>query len=146
MSAVFTAVLAMKIGNLEFFQHQYRLSAVFSDATGVFKGDAVKLAGVDVGRVSGARIENGHGVVDFVVDDSVKLTEDATVAIGGGTCSGSGSCTSTRGRDRAPASRTATRSASSTPRLPATSASCSTSSARSSRPSTRTRRTRSSTR
>lgn len=81
MSAVFTAVLAMKIGNLEFFQHQYRLSAVFSDASGVFKGDAVKLAGVDVGRVSAARIEDGHGVVDFMVDDSVKLTKDATVAI-----------------------------------------------------------------
>lgn len=81
MSAVFTAVLAMKIGNLEFFQHQYQLSAVFSDASGVFKGDAVKLAGVDVGRVSGARIEDGHGVVDFVVDDSVHLTRDATVAI-----------------------------------------------------------------
>jgi phospholipid/cholesterol/gamma-HCH transport system substrate-binding protein len=81
VSAVFTGVLAMKIGNLEFFQHQYQLSAVFSDATGVFKGDAVKLAGVDVGRVSGARIENGHGVVDFVLDDSVKLTDDATVAI-----------------------------------------------------------------
>lgn len=81
VSAVFTAVLAMKIGNLEFFQHQYQLSAVFSDATGVFKGDSVKLAGVDVGRVSGARIEDGHGVVDFVVDDSVHLTRDATVAI-----------------------------------------------------------------
>ena len=81
MSAVFTAVLAMKIGNLEFFRHQYQLSAVFSDASGVFKGDAVKLAGVDVGRVSGARIEDGHGVVDFVVDDSVHLTRDATVAI-----------------------------------------------------------------
>jgi phospholipid/cholesterol/gamma-HCH transport system substrate-binding protein len=81
VSAVFTAVLAMKIGNLEFFQHQYQLSAVFSDASGVFKGDAVKLAGVDVGRVSDARIQNGHGVVDFVVDDTVKLTKDATVAI-----------------------------------------------------------------
>src|SRR4029079_9162880 len=81
MSAVFTAVLAMKIGNLEFFQHQFQLSAEFSDASGVFKGDAVKLAGVDVGRVSGARIEDGHGVVDFVVDDSLPLTRDATVAI-----------------------------------------------------------------
>jgi phospholipid/cholesterol/gamma-HCH transport system substrate-binding protein len=81
VSAVFTAVLAMKIGNLEFFQHQYHLSAVFDDASGVFKGDAVKLAGVDVGRVSDARIAGGHGVVDFVVDDSVKLTKDATVAI-----------------------------------------------------------------
>ena len=81
VSMVFTAVLAMKIGNLQFFQHQYALSAVFSDATGVFKGDSVKLAGVDVGRVSDARISDGHGVVDFKVDDSVKLTRDATVAI-----------------------------------------------------------------
>jgi phospholipid/cholesterol/gamma-HCH transport system substrate-binding protein len=81
VSAVFTAVLASKIGNLEFFQHDYQLSAVFSDAAGVFKGDAVKLAGVDVGRVSGAHIADGHGVVDFTVDDSVKLSRDAVVAI-----------------------------------------------------------------
>jgi phospholipid/cholesterol/gamma-HCH transport system substrate-binding protein len=81
VSAVFTAVLAMKIGNLQFFQHTYRLSAVFSDASGVFKGDAVKLAGVDVGRVSGAHIQDGHGVVDFTVDDSVKLSRDTVVAI-----------------------------------------------------------------
>ncbi|HXJ63871.1 MAG TPA: MCE family protein [Actinomycetota bacterium] len=81
VSAVFTAVLAMKIGNLQFFTHRYQLSAVFSDATGVFKGDAVKLAGVDVGRVSDAHIQDGHGVVDFTLDDSVKLTRDATVAI-----------------------------------------------------------------
>src|SRR6266536_4446770 len=65
VSAVFTAVLASKIGNLEFFQHDYQLSAVFSDAAGVSKGDAVKLAGVDVGRVSAAHIADGHGVVDF---------------------------------------------------------------------------------
>ncbi|MFL5798003.1 MAG: MlaD family protein [Actinomycetota bacterium] len=81
VSAVFTTVLASKIGNLEFFKHEYSLSAVFSDATGVFKGDAVKLAGVDVGRVSGAHISDGHGVVDFTVDDSVKLSRDAVVAI-----------------------------------------------------------------
>jgi phospholipid/cholesterol/gamma-HCH transport system substrate-binding protein len=81
VSAVFTAVLAMKIGNIQFFQHRYTLSAVFSNASGVFKGDDVKLAGVDVGRVDDAHIENGHGVVDFTVDDSVKLTRDATVAI-----------------------------------------------------------------
>jgi phospholipid/cholesterol/gamma-HCH transport system substrate-binding protein len=81
VSMVFTAVLAMKIGNLQFFQHQYSLSAVFSDATGVFKGDSVKLAGVDVGRVSDAHIADGHGVVDFTVDDSVKLTHDSTIAI-----------------------------------------------------------------
>src|SRR3954469_12974285 len=97
VSAVFTDVLAMKIGNLEFFQHQHQLSAVFSDASGVFKGDAVKLAGVDVGRVSGARIENGRGVVDFVVDDSVHLTRDAPVPFGGRNVLGQGFLSLNRG-------------------------------------------------
>jgi phospholipid/cholesterol/gamma-HCH transport system substrate-binding protein len=81
ISAVFTIGLAMKIGNLRLFAHTYNLSAVFDDASGVFKGDAVKLAGVDVGRVTGTKIENGHAVVDFNVDKSVKLTRDSVVAI-----------------------------------------------------------------
>ncbi len=81
VSAVFTAWLAVKIGNLQLFAHDYTLQAEFSNAAGVFKGDSVKLAGVDVGRVSGAKIDNGHAVVTFNVDDSVKLTRDTTVAI-----------------------------------------------------------------
>ena len=73
-SAVFTLGLAVKIGNIQLFSHTYGLSAVFSDASGVFKGDDVKLAGVDVGRVSGTELHNpdfaalaqaygGHGEV-----------------------------------------------------------------------------------
>jgi phospholipid/cholesterol/gamma-HCH transport system substrate-binding protein len=81
VSAVFTVGLAVKIGNLQLFSHQYPLSAVFSDASGVFKGDAVKLAGVDVGRVSGAKIDNGKAVVSFKIDDSVKLPKDSVVGI-----------------------------------------------------------------
>src|SRR5207249_4399428 len=80
-SAVFTIGLAMKIGNLQLFSHTYGLSAVFSDASGVFKGDEVKLAGVDVGRVTGTEIENGKAVVHFDVDKDVKLTTDSIVAI-----------------------------------------------------------------
>jgi phospholipid/cholesterol/gamma-HCH transport system substrate-binding protein len=81
VSAVFTVGLAIKIGNLQLFAHQYPLHAVFADASGVFKGDAVKLAGVDVGRVSGAKIEDGRAIVSFVVDDSVKLPRDTVVGI-----------------------------------------------------------------
>ena len=80
-SAVFTIGLAMKIGNLQLFSHTYGLSAVFSDASGVFKGDEVKLAGVDVGRVTGTEIENGKAVVHFDVDKDVKLTQNSIVAI-----------------------------------------------------------------
>jgi phospholipid/cholesterol/gamma-HCH transport system substrate-binding protein len=81
VSAVFTMGLAIKIGNLQLFSHQYPLHAVFSDASGVFKGDAVKLAGVDVGRVTGAKIDRGRAIVSFTVDDSVKLPKDSVVAI-----------------------------------------------------------------
>ncbi|HEY3208615.1 MAG TPA: MlaD family protein [Actinomycetota bacterium] len=81
LSMVFTVALGMKIGNLHPFSHSYRLEAVFSDASGVFKGDAVKLAGVDVGRVVGAKIENGHALVTFTVNNRVKLPRDSVVAL-----------------------------------------------------------------
>ena len=80
-SAVFTLGLAVKIGNIQLFSHTYGLSAVFSDASGVFKGDDVKLAGVDVGRVSGTEIQDGKAVVHFTLDDNVKLTTNSIVAI-----------------------------------------------------------------
>jgi phospholipid/cholesterol/gamma-HCH transport system substrate-binding protein len=81
LSTVFTVGLGMKIGNLRPFSHSYKLEAVFSDASGVFKGDAVKLAGVDVGRVIGADIESGRAVVSFTVNNSVKLPRDSIVAM-----------------------------------------------------------------
>jgi phospholipid/cholesterol/gamma-HCH transport system substrate-binding protein len=81
LSAVFTVGLALKIGNIQLFSHTYGVSAMFGDATGVFKGDAVKLAGVDVGRVSGTEIKDGHALVHFNVNDDVKLTSDSIVAI-----------------------------------------------------------------
>jgi len=81
VSIVFTVGLAMKIGNLRPFSHSYKLEAVFSDASGVFKGDAVKLAGVDVGRVTGAEIKGGRAVVSFTVNNSVKLPRDSIVAM-----------------------------------------------------------------
>jgi phospholipid/cholesterol/gamma-HCH transport system substrate-binding protein len=80
-SAMLTIALAVKIGNLQIFKHEYSLSAVFGNAAGVFKGDAVKLAGVDVGRVDGAKIENGHAVITFTVDKDVRLTTDSVVAL-----------------------------------------------------------------
>ena len=81
LSVVFTIGLALKIGNIRLFSHTYSVSAVFNDASGVFKGDDVKLAGVDVGRVTGTHIQNGHAVIDFTVNDNVKLTTSSIVAI-----------------------------------------------------------------
>src|SRR2546425_1319473 len=80
-SLVMTLALAVKIGNIRLFAHTYTVSAQFADASGVFKGDAVKLAGVDVGRVQGTKIDHGLAVVTFNVDKDVKLTTDSLVAI-----------------------------------------------------------------
>lgn len=81
LSAVMTVILAIRIGNLRLFADTYELQAEFSDASGVFRGDAVKLAGVDVGRVTGAEIEDGRAVVSFTVDQDVELARDTVVAL-----------------------------------------------------------------
>ena len=73
VSIIFTVGLGLKIGNLRLFSDEYRLEAEFSDASGIFKGDAVKLAGVDVGRVLGAKIEKGKAIVEFTVRKDVRL-------------------------------------------------------------------------
>ena len=54
-----TAYLAFTIGNIHLFQHTYRLTATFDDATGLLKADNVKVAGVVVGRVSSVKIDEG---------------------------------------------------------------------------------------
>lgn len=81
ISAVLTVLLAIRIGNLSLFSDRYTLEAAFTNATGVFAGDSVKLAGVDVGRVSGTRIEDGKAVVTFEVDRTVTLTDQSRVGI-----------------------------------------------------------------
>lgn len=81
VSVVLTVLLAIQIGNLQLFSNTYTVEAAFTDATGVFEGDAVKLAGVDVGRVSGTRIEDGKAVVTFEVEEEVRLTDQSRVGI-----------------------------------------------------------------
>src|SRR5262245_51720762 len=76
-----TLLLAAKIGNLRPFSHTYTLHARFADAAGVFKGDAVKVAGVDVGRVDGATIDGGQALVTFSIDKSVSLPRDSVAGI-----------------------------------------------------------------
>lgn len=81
VSVVMTVGLAMKIANLGLFGGTYELEAVFENASGVFEGDAVKLAGVDIGRVTGTEIEDGNAVVRFQVDEDVPLNTESQVAI-----------------------------------------------------------------
>jgi len=78
---VFTVALGMKLANSRLFADTYDLKAEFEDATGVLKGDAVKIAGVDVGRVTGTEISDGVAVLSFNVDKDIRLPTDSEVAI-----------------------------------------------------------------
>lgn len=58
------------------------LHAEFGDVTGLVAGDAVRVAGVPVGQVTGVAIQdNGRARVDMVVDPEVVVPSDSTAAI-----------------------------------------------------------------
>ena len=69
-----TGVLVVTIGNLSFSgAHQYK--AVFADATGVVKGDDIRVAGVKVGTVKDVAItDRTRALITFSVDDSTQVT------------------------------------------------------------------------
>jgi phospholipid/cholesterol/gamma-HCH transport system substrate-binding protein len=75
VTALATGVLVVTIGNLSFGgNHTYK--AVFADATGLNKGDDIRVAGVKVGTVKGIEIsDRTRALVTFTVDDSASVTE-----------------------------------------------------------------------
>jgi phospholipid/cholesterol/gamma-HCH transport system substrate-binding protein len=61
------------VGNTAFFADRSGYEAELDDATGLRVNDAVKIAGVEVGAVTGIEIEQGHAVVSFEIDDGTVL-------------------------------------------------------------------------
>ena len=76
-----TGVLVVTIGNISFgATRDYR--AEFVDATGVVKGDDVRIAGVKVGTVKDVEIvDRDRALVSFTVDESTMLNEATHAAI-----------------------------------------------------------------
>jgi phospholipid/cholesterol/gamma-HCH transport system substrate-binding protein len=70
-----TGVLVVTIGNLDFgTTREYR--AVFTDATGVVKGDDIRIAGVKVGTVKKVEIaDRTRALVTFSVQDATALSK-----------------------------------------------------------------------
>jgi phospholipid/cholesterol/gamma-HCH transport system substrate-binding protein len=81
IAALMTVALGVKLANSRLFADTYTLKAEFEDATGVLNNDAVKLAGVDVGRVAGTEIEDGKAIIEFNLDKDIKLSSDSVVGI-----------------------------------------------------------------
>ncbi|WP_156464696.1 MCE family protein [Aeromicrobium sp. Root495] len=70
-----TALLMMTMSNIR-FESSNKYKAVFTDATGVTKGDDVRIAGVSVGSVKKVEITGkDKAVVEFTVRSATPLTE-----------------------------------------------------------------------
>jgi phospholipid/cholesterol/gamma-HCH transport system substrate-binding protein len=74
VTTVATGLLVLTIGNVS-FNGSRTFKAEFSDATGVVKGDDVRIAGVKVGTVKDVAISNRtRALVTFTVADTTSLT------------------------------------------------------------------------
>lgn len=82
-----TAWLAFVIGNREFDdplgRDAFSLTARFDDVTGLLPNDEVKIAGVEVGKVTGITTDGGRALVSFRVDNAYRdrLPIDTTASI-----------------------------------------------------------------
>lgn len=81
LTGMATLVLAMTLSNGGFAaRNEYK--AVFTDVTGVAKGDDVRIAGVSVGSVSGVEIvKKDKALVTFKVDKDTQLTQNTTATL-----------------------------------------------------------------
>ncbi|MGN6160072.1 MAG: MCE family protein [Marmoricola sp.] len=76
-----TGVLVVVIGNIS-FQSTHEYKAIFKDASGLYSGDDVRIAGVRVGTVKGVDIVNrNEAQVTFDVSDDATLNKSETATI-----------------------------------------------------------------
>jgi len=73
--------LISMVGNAAFFEERTGYEAVLDDATGLRVNDAVKIAGVEVGAVTGIDIEQGHAVVSFEIDRDRELLDSTQAGV-----------------------------------------------------------------
>lgn len=73
--------LVVRIGNVQLFTSDVSYHAVLTDATGLSGGDAVKIAGVTVGRVESVGVRHGLAVVGFDLEPRIHLRASTGVGL-----------------------------------------------------------------
>jgi phospholipid/cholesterol/gamma-HCH transport system substrate-binding protein len=80
--ALIVAVIILEmIGAADFFKGGYHISASFKTAQDLKKGDLVKMAGVEIGRVEAVELENGRAKVSMKVQAKYEIKTDAKAVI-----------------------------------------------------------------
>ncbi|PKK15970.1 MlaD family protein [Thermomonospora sp. CIF 1] len=80
VTGLLTAFIGAQIAKVS-LSGGWSLSATFDDASGLARGDQVKIAGAPVGRVDEVKVVDGKARVKMTVRDSVKIPADSTAAI-----------------------------------------------------------------
>ncbi|WP_141582513.1 MCE family protein [Actinomadura sp. WMMA1423] len=80
VTGVLTGVIGMQIARVD-TSGGWHLTATFDDASGLAKGDDVKIAGAPVGRVDEVRVVDGRARVSLTVRDTVQIPADSEAAI-----------------------------------------------------------------
>jgi len=78
---IVTFWLASVIGKLSPFTDTYMVNAEFTDATGILNGDAVKIAGVEVGKVVGFEVAEGTATIQMEIQEDVDIPTNANLDI-----------------------------------------------------------------
>jgi phospholipid/cholesterol/gamma-HCH transport system substrate-binding protein len=73
--------LSSVIVNLDVFAHRTSYAAVLPDAAGLRAHDAVKMAGVTIGEVTGVHLRHGQAVVSFSIASDRELLTSTKVGI-----------------------------------------------------------------
>lgn len=80
LTGLLTFFISAQIARLG-FGDTYRLTAVFTDASGLMKGDKVKIAGTPVGQVGDIRIRQGKAEIELKVGIRHRVPRDSEAAI-----------------------------------------------------------------
>ena len=78
---VLLVALAVRIGNISLFSSRHGLSAEMNDVTGLTAGDAVDIAGVQVGQVASITLQRGHALVGLDLNNNVSLRQGTDVGL-----------------------------------------------------------------
>lgn len=81
LALVVAVVILELIGAADFFKSGYQVNALFKNAQELKKGDLVKLAGVEIGRVEFIELTNNLAEVTMKIKGKYKIHTDAKAAI-----------------------------------------------------------------
>ena len=80
--ALVVAVLILEmVGAADFFKGGYTITASFKNAQELKKGDPVKTAGVEIGRVEGIELDSGRARVTMKIQKKYEIKTDARAVI-----------------------------------------------------------------